>query len=81
MEFKHGGSDSSIKAPHFVFFVIDQLAQKYGEDVVRNSGWKIITTLDYPIQKDAEETAVKYGEINQKAFNANNNAIGGQEIG
>lgn len=73
--FKQGGSDSSIKAPHFVFFVIEELIKKYGEDAVRSSGWKIITTLDYAMQKDAESIATKYGEINLRTFNANNNAI------
>ena len=72
--FKPKENTGGIKAPHFVFFVIDQLSDKYGEDVVRESGWKIITTLDYTLQKDAEAVAKKYGEINQKTFNANNNA-------
>ena len=54
---------------------IDELVKKYGEDVVQNSGWKVVTTLDYSIQQDAATLATKYGEINQKTFNANNNAI------
>lgn len=73
--FKPKESSGSIKAPHFVFFVIDELVKKYGEDAVRNSGWKVVTTLDYSIQLEAEAIAKKYGEINQKTFNANNNAI------
>ena len=73
--FKPRENSGSIKAPHFVFFVIEQLAQKYGEDAVQSGGWKIITTLDYSIQEQAEALAKKYGEINQKTFNANNNAI------
>ncbi len=75
VEFKPKENTGGIKAPHFVFFVIDELVKKYGEDAVQNSGWKVITTLDYSIQKDAEELAEKYGAINQKTFNANNNAI------
>ncbi len=73
--FKPRENSGSIKAPHFVFFVIEQLVQKYGEDAVQNGGWKIITTLDYSIQEQAEILAKKYGEANQKTFNANNNAI------
>lgn len=73
--FKPKEDTGSIKAPHFVFFVLDELVKKYGEDVVQNSGWKIVTTLDYSIQKEAEALAKKYGEINQITFNANNNAI------
>ncbi len=75
VEFKPRENTGSIKAPHFVFFVIDELVKKYGEDAVQNGGWKVITSLDYSIQEDAEATAKKYGEINQRTFNANNNAI------
>lgn len=68
-------NSSNIKAPHFVFFVIDYLEEKYGENTLEGSGYKIITSLDYEIQKKAEALAIKYGEINQNSFNANNNAI------
>lgn len=64
-----------IKAPHFVFFVIDQLVKKYGEDAITDSGFKVITTLDYSIQREAEAVAKKYGRINKEKFNAENNAI------
>jgi len=75
ISFKERSDTSNIKAPHFVFFVIDELVKKYGDDAVRNSGWKVVTTLDYAIQSDAEALAKKFGAINQKSFNANNNAI------
>ncbi|MBX4198827.1 penicillin-binding protein [Candidatus Parcubacteria bacterium] len=64
-----------IKAPHFVFFVIDWLRDRYGEDALQNGGLKITTTLDYDIESKAEALAKKYGDINQAQFNANNNAI------
>lgn len=64
-----------IKAPHFVFFVIEWLSQRYGEDTLQNGGLKVITTLDYGIQSEAEKVAKKYGDINQRQFNADNNAI------
>ena len=75
VEFKEKQDNGNIKAPHFVFFVIDNLSKKYGEDTIRSSGWKIITTLDYSIQRDAEDVAKKWGERNEKTFNAHNNAI------
>ncbi len=75
VSFKQRENTGSIKAPHFVFFVIDELVKKFGEETVQNSGWKVVTTLDYSIQSDAESLADKYGEINQATFNANNNAI------
>lgn len=73
--FKTRTNDYSIKAPHFVFFVIDYLAERYGEDAVRNGGFKVITSLDYSIQRDAEEIAKKYGEINTRQFRGTNNAF------
>lgn len=75
VDFKPRENTASIKAPHFVFFVIDELVKKYGEEAVTGSGWKIVTTLDYSIQAEAEALAKKYGEINERTFNANNNAI------
>lgn len=75
VNFNERSDNNTIKAPHFVFFVIDELTKKYGEDAVRNSGWKVVTTLDYSMQRDAEDSATKYGEINEKTFNAHNNAI------
>src|SRR3990167_6724118 len=75
VEFKPKENTGGIKAPHFVFFVIDELVGRYGEDAVQNSGWKIVTTLDYNIQLAAEDLAARYGGINQRTFNANNNAI------
>lgn len=75
VSFKERQSNGSIKAPHFVFFVIDELSKKYGEETARDSGWKIITSLDYSIQRDAEETTKKYGDINETTFNAHNNAM------
>lgn len=73
--FKSRENTGLIKAPHFVFFVIDQLTKKYGEDVLQSGGYKIVTTLDYSIQKEAEAIAKKYGAINQETFRGENNAM------
>lgn len=64
-----------IKAPHFVFYVIDQLNQKYGEDAVRNGGLRVKTTLDYDLQKKGEEIAKKNALENKIKFNAENAAF------
>jgi len=45
-----------IKAPHFVMFVRSALVEKYGEEIVEKGGLTVTTTLDYSIQKLAEET-------------------------
>lgn len=67
--------DSSIKAPHFVFYVIDYLQKKYGADVLEKGGLKVITTLDYDMQAEAQDIAKKYATSNEKDFNASNAAI------
>lgn len=73
--FKPRANTGSLKAPHFVFFVIDQLAQKYSDDVLENGGLRVITTLDLDIQNKVEELALSYGEKNKVQFNADNNAV------
>ncbi|HET9946680.1 MAG TPA: transglycosylase domain-containing protein, partial [Patescibacteria group bacterium] len=47
--------DTSIKAPHFVMYVKELLAQKFGDQAVENGGLQVTTTLDYDIQKQAEQ--------------------------
>ncbi|MEJ2441656.1 MAG: transglycosylase domain-containing protein [Patescibacteria group bacterium] len=52
-----------IKAPHFVMFVKQALVEKYGEELIEKGGLEIMTTLDYSIQKMAEEVVTE--EINK----------------
>lgn len=47
---------NSIKAPHFVMWIRQQLAEKYGERTVSQGGLKVYTTLDLDIQQMAERT-------------------------
>ncbi len=65
-------SNFGIKAPHFVLEVRDQLVQKYGEQAVQQGGLKVITTLDYDIQQNAESLAKEYALQNKKNFDAEN---------
>jgi 1A family penicillin-binding protein len=46
----------TIKAPWFVFYVLDQLRAKYGEDVVEQGGITVRTTLDLDKQELAQQT-------------------------
>jgi len=62
----------SIKAPHFVMFVKEYLAQKYGEMTLEQDGLKVITTLDMNLQKIAEEALVN---AKLKQFKAKNAAL------
>jgi penicillin-binding protein 1C len=46
----------NIKAPHFVMYARQRLVDEYGEEIVESGGLKVVTTLNYNIQKMAEET-------------------------
>ncbi len=45
----------NITAPHFVIYVQELLTETYGEQLVEQGGLRVITTLDAPMQKLAEE--------------------------
>ncbi|MEK7093385.1 MAG: penicillin-binding protein [Patescibacteria group bacterium] len=64
-----------IKAPHFVFYVREYLEQKYGADVVAQGGLRVITTLDYDLQKKAEDIVSKWAPRMQENFNATNEGL------
>ncbi len=66
---------NSGKALHFVMYVREYLENKYGEDVVENGGLKVITTLDYGIQKPIEEIVKNGAFENEKKFKASNAAL------
>lgn len=65
----------SITAPHFVFYVREQLSQRYGENTVEQGGLKVITTLDMKNQKAAEDAIMEFGQRNQDRYNASNAAL------
>lgn len=56
-----------INAPHFVFYVLDQLRQQYGDDLVEHGGITVTTTLDLNKQDIAQQTAGD--QINRLAAN------------
>ena len=49
---------AALKAPHFVFYVKDQLVNLLGEALVEQGGYTVTTTLDSDLQ-DGAQTAVK----------------------
>jgi 1A family penicillin-binding protein len=67
--------DSSIQAPHFVFYVRQYLEDKYGADAIEAGGWKITTTLDADLQVKAEEVVKENALANTEKFNASNAAL------
>ena len=63
---------SSIKAPHFVMYIIEQLAETYGEEALAEQGLRVITTLDWELQKEAERIVAQKAASNTVKFNASN---------
>lgn len=66
---------TNITAPHFVMYVKELLTEQFGEKAVEAGGLIVITTLDYDLQKIAEEEVTKGGEYNAKNNNASNAAL------
>lgn len=64
-------SRTSIKAPHFVLSLLDSLLARYGEDFLRENGLRVTTTLDWELQKAAEQAVDAYAARNE-FFNAYN---------
>lgn len=68
-------ADTGIHAPHFVIFVRSYLEEKYGKEAIESEGLKVITTLDFEMQKKAEEIVKKYALENKEKFNAENASL------
>ncbi|PIP66965.1 MAG: hypothetical protein COW93_02775 [Parcubacteria group bacterium CG22_combo_CG10-13_8_21_14_all_41_9] len=64
-----------IKAPHFVIWVREQLAEKYGEREVEQGGMRVITTLDWDMQRKAEEAIEYFAETNKENYDATNASL------
>ena len=56
----------SIRAPHFVFYILDQLRAKYGEDKIEQGGMTITTSLDIKKQDEAQIIVAK--QINNLGY-------------
>lgn len=72
-ELKFNSQEISIKAPHFVMFVKDYLAQKYGLSAVERGGLEVTTSLDYPTY-EAVAKMVADGVAAQAGLNVHNGA-------
>ena len=66
-------NDTNIKAPHFVMYVKSLLAKQFGEQMVDNGGLQVTTTLNWNIEKEAEQ--IVRDQISKlKIYNATNGA-------
>ena len=66
---------SGIRAPHFVFFVQEQLEREFGQRTLEESGWRIITTLDAELQEAGERIVKENATKNAEVFNAENASV------
>lgn len=66
---------TGIRAPHFVMYIREQLAARYGEETLAERGFRVITTLDWELQKAAEEILARKVPENAELYNANNAGI------
>lgn len=54
-ELKFASPKTTINAPHFVFYIKEQLVDKYGQQMVERGGLKVKTTLDLNLQEEAQQ--------------------------
>lgn len=64
-----------FNAPYFTNFIINQLVQKYGRDIVYKGGLRVYTTLLMPVQKNAEESISKFVAEEGKKYNFSQAAL------
>ena len=63
--------ENHILAPHFINYVKNKLIREYGLNYLERNGLKVYTTLDYDLQKIAENDVKKWAKVNESyhAFN------------
>lgn len=63
---------TGIRAPHFVMYIREQLVEQFGEEALTERGFRVITTLNYEYQAEAERIVKERGEANIERFKATN---------
>ncbi|MDP1884352.1 MAG: PBP1A family penicillin-binding protein [Candidatus Moranbacteria bacterium] len=64
----------TIDAPHFVFYVREELEKRFEPETIEEGGLRIYTTLDYEKQKSAERIIAE-SDANLKKYGASNAAL------
>ncbi len=64
-----------IKAPHFVFYVIEELEKMYGREELEQGGLKVNTTLDWNLQRKAQQIVKSRAFQNEKLYRGENASL------
>jgi len=59
LTYRTAQNELGFKAPHFVLYVKEKLIEQFGDKMVEQGGLKVTTTLDYSLQKKAEDIVKK----------------------
>lgn len=59
LNYRTSTSEQGFKAPHFVLYVKDKLIEQFGDKMVEQGGLRVTTSLDYKLQKKAEDIVKK----------------------
>lgn len=65
----------NIRAPHFVFYVQEELERRFGKERVEQGGLRVITTLNADTQAAAENAIVQGAARNESRFKGRNAAL------
>lgn len=65
----------TIRAPHFVFYVLDLLRERYGDDMVQNGGLNVTTSIDLKMQDEFQKYVLDEVEKDKKAYNVGNGSL------
>lgn len=74
-KYKFAPQATSIKAPHFVVAIQDYLEKKYGFETLEKGGLRVITTLDWQLQKAAEDIVFRGVKRNTELYKGRNAAL------
>lgn len=66
--------ERKIQAPHFVFYILDQLKKEYSQEKLETEGYNVITSIDLDLQHEAERI-VADGVKKNIARGASNGAL------
>ncbi|MFA6007182.1 MAG: PBP1A family penicillin-binding protein, partial [Candidatus Shapirobacteria bacterium] len=73
--YKFNENATTLSAPHFVFWIKDLLAQKYGEEVANGGGLKVTTTLDLDLQNQVQKIVGDQVDKSEKLAISNGAAV------